>query len=161
MSKRILVAADGTERTICTQEGIAKRREVASQPTPERLCDMCGASYLPKRASRTHSTCGECKRRYGCDVVARWSAIRWSAQKRRLEFSLEPAMLSEHWGGPCFYCGVALHSVGFDRVDNAEGYHAWNVVTCCPPCNSLKGVGSPVEMLQRVERIYNRHIRKK
>ncbi len=42
---------------------------------------------------------------------------------------------------PCFYCDdhIGDTRAGLDRMNNAHGYHADNVLPCCPICNDAKG----------------------
>lgn len=51
---------------------------------------------------------------------------------------------------PCDYCGFPCNiilGVGLDRLDNARGYHADNVVSCCEDCNcARRHTFTPAEM---------------
>jgi hypothetical protein len=40
---------------------------------------------------------------------------------------------------PCAYCGESTERRGLDRKDNAIGHTPENVVSCCTPCNMIKG----------------------
>jgi len=51
-------------------------------------------------------------------------------------------------GTPCHYCFETFTQVkgyGLDRLDNTKGYHKDNVVSCCGPCNAIRGDKLTVE----------------
>jgi 5-methylcytosine-specific restriction endonuclease McrA len=72
----------------------------------------------------------------------------------------------------CFYCGrppQKLHFFnkknkkpylfnGIDRRDNNKGYTEENCVSCCSPCNFLKGTMGEKEFLQYTKKIYEYRI---
>lgn len=67
---------------------------------------------------------------------------------------------------PCFYCGSPIslgrvgvrQSCGLDRIDNSKGYTPDNVVSSCTRCNMMRRIESQPEFIQRVLRIYSRHV---
>lgn len=68
----------------------------------------------------------------------------------------------------CHYCGVMpfkpfkKHGTvymlynGIDRLDNNAGYTVTNTVTCCSPCNKLKGTFNRFRFLEQVRAVYAR-----
>ena len=42
---------------------------------------------------------------------------------------------------PCKYCGLTrFGSIGANRLDNTKGHTQYNVVPCCPSCNSRENM---------------------
>jgi hypothetical protein len=60
------------------------------------------------------------------------------AKKRGIAFTLTFEEFNAFWKQPCAYCGYEIFTVGLDRVDNARGYEAGCVVSCCSICNAMK-----------------------
>lgn len=71
-----------------------------------------------------------------------WEKVRANAKRvgREVTITFEQ-YVSVRRDARCFYCADPLRpgSAGLDRVDNARGYHADNVVACCPMCNDARG----------------------
>lgn len=91
---------------------------------------------------------------------------RAAAQRRGMEFDLTDPHMSALFAASCYYCGVLPGTVtnkpgangqftynGIDRYDNALGYVASNVVTCCKECNWAKGARSGDEFLAWLRRV--------
>jgi 5-methylcytosine-specific restriction endonuclease McrA len=58
--------------------------------------------------------------------------------------------------GVCAYCGrdgEPGRPLGLDRVDNAGGYEADNVVACCSRCNHMKGALAAADFVSLCERV--------
>lgn len=78
-------------------------------------------------------------------------SYRESAQRRGLPWALSERLFDRLTGANCAYCGsppsraryagsnsgVFVYN-GIDRIDNARGYSADNVVACCTICNNAK-----------------------
>lgn len=75
-----------------------------------------------------------------------------NAEKRGFKFTLSDEDAYRISQQPCTYCGELpvypyggygyngrYYANGLDRFDSREGYEAWNVVSCCPRCNMMKG----------------------
>lgn len=90
-----------------------------------------------------------------------------SATKRDLEFSLTEAEFEAIIGRRCDYCGSEpsqiAHKIGayghivyngVDRRDNAKGYTADNVASCCGRCNFSKHQMSVEEFRSHVKKMY-------
>ena len=74
---------------------------------------------------------------------ARWRAKRAEVADSDLTFEQWMQVLAR-WGFRCAYCGTQ-DGLGIDHVIplSAGGSNAQaNVVPCCKPCNSKKGVGA-------------------
>ena len=44
---------------------------------------------------------------------------------------------------------------GIDRIDSNKGYSIDNCVSCCPKCNTMKGVLSKNEFISHINKVYN------
>lgn len=143
------------------------------------MCTVLGRSL---RVGATHS-CGCLKREVmaaanrlppGVGLAnAALCSMKVSAKTRGYEWRLSDAEARGLMAGHCHYCGAppsnrssrqsAHHGAfaysGIDRVDNARGYEAGNVVPCCAVCNWSKGPLSRDEFLAWVERVYNHSVR--
>lgn len=81
---------------------------------------------------------------YEAKPERRFSSSRWQANKRSLEFSISLEEFITETAKPCVYCNNLLgkkstYASGLDRKDNAIGYTAGNICSCCWICNSIKG----------------------
>ena len=111
------------------------------------------------------------QRKLKSEMASKWAAeekrreraplakYRDAARRRDLEFSLTEAEFLKLVISSCFYCGLPYeHSPsgfnGVDRVDNAKGYLADNVVPCCKWCNHAKHTMSQAEFFSWIERVY-------
>lgn len=62
-----------------------------------------------------------------------------SARHKGLSLDLTDMEVAKLLMAPCHYCGINPDPInGIDRVDNAIGYLASNVVTACGMCNYAK-----------------------
>ena len=87
----------------------------------------------------------------------RYGSIKKSAERMGREFLITKEHLEKHWKNPCFYCGIKMKNVGFDRVDNSIGYTENNIVPSCFPCNRAKGKMSQDNFISMCVRIVERH----
>jgi hypothetical protein len=69
----------------------------------------------------------------------RYSHNKYDAKRRNIDFNISLEEYKDFWQKPCAYCGVEIETIGIDRMNNDEGYHVENVVSCCHPCNTRKG----------------------
>lgn len=120
-----------------------------------RVCKNCG-DWTPK--NKLHGgrgwICSACVRqtpRY------RHMTYRKSAAQRNIPFDLSYKEFMVFWQEPCHYCEGTIDTIGIDRVDNAKGYEAGNVVSCCSFCNWMKGDGTTEEFIARCVRVAERH----
>ncbi len=72
---------------------------------------------------------------------------KYQATKRGLEWSLPDDEFKALTSANCHYCGEppmncyqGITYNGIDRKDNSQGYTITNTVSCCNPCNRMKGV---------------------
>ena len=97
-----------------------------------------------------------------------------TAEQRDLDFALSFDEVVRLTSSPCTYCGIpptqlstydesisadarahaAYHYNGIDRVDNALGYIAGNVVPCCKICNIAKRDLSKESFLSWIARAF-------
>lgn len=128
-----------------------------------------------KRAwrSRNRSKIRAWKRKWASSPNGRRQAREWgrktpgsmfdlyrrSAHKRGIVFRLKKDWFVSMLAKSCAYCGAEpppdTHRHGLDRVDNSVGYVEGNLVTCCFPCNQMKGRRSAPEFIQHVTSIVN------
>ncbi len=89
-----------------------------------------------------------------------------SARNRNLVFELDKELFAKETKKNCVYCGEPPTNRqkhpnareeyiynGLDRVDNAIGYTATNVVPCCKVCNMMKGSFDKDEFLLQSKKI--------
>jgi hypothetical protein len=102
-----------------------------------------------------------------------FKSYRNTANKRNLDFELLKDEFREIVNKDCFYCGMPptyktfTHKQyktggyicnGIDRVDNNIGYVNSNIVPCCRHCNTMKMTMTTNDFLDKVTRIYMRHV---
>jgi hypothetical protein len=78
---------------------------------------------------------------YRTNQNARLDAIKRSAVRRDIEWTLDDEVAKKMLIENCHYCGQLDLSVrvnGIDRMNNEIGYIPENVVTCCKTCNYSK-----------------------
>lgn len=97
-----------------------------------------------------------------------YEQYRRDAIRKRRVFEITKTEFMRLVAQPCAYCGRAPFTVaarvtangvftynGLDRVDSSSGYTLENVVTCCRPCNDMKGTLDYAEFIAQCERIAN------
>ena len=102
-------------------------------------------------------------------VNRQFCAYLGAARRRGFGFTLSREEFAELVMRECWYCGGAPAQTwkrakgpcqpinGIDRLDNAAGYVAGNVVSCCGPCNRAKHTQSADEFIARAQKIAERH----
>lgn len=99
-------------------------------------------------------------------ICSKYTSYRGGAKDRGYSFELSLEEFKILIKAPCAYCGrVGVNSIssnwdtinynGIDRVDNNKGYEISNCVTCCGPCNLMKGTLTSSEFLKMVRLIAN------
>ena len=122
----------------------------------------CGRTGPRERAYRLRTG-------YAPGEAAKKSIIKqyqYGAKYRDLEYALTEAELEVLIASDCHYCGCPPSNVrrpspsggefvfnGIDRVDNALGYVAGNVVTCCTTCNRAKHAMPYAEFIAWLNRL--------
>ena len=76
--------------------------------------------------------------KYWRSSVGRFKKCQAGATHQGLSWELTFDQFMTFWNNPCHYCGSAMDTVGFDRINNALGYSLANVVSCCTICNRAK-----------------------
>lgn len=140
-------------------------------------CD-CGGVVVVRthNLGRMTRSCG-CLRREVCRERERakghpthgrvLSYYRRNAMLRHLSWDLTTTEFTALIEADCWYCGAAPQERtlagktivynGIDRLDNAEGYRADNVVSCCSWCNQAKSTMNLDDFLAWVRRVALRH----
>ena len=143
----------------------------------ECLCD-CGNTHVAivgsLRCGNAHrcSTCARQSKSGSREQGGDWPNFRvvmseymTTARRRGRSWELSYKQARALFEGDCYYCGAAPNLIadvcgekafirnGIDRKDNDEGYTADNCVSCCSPCNFLKGSRSADDFLSLVKRI--------
>jgi hypothetical protein len=81
-----------------------------------------------------------------------------NAKTRCIEFNLTLDDFIDYIDSNCYYCNDNK-SKGIDRVDNSKGYSKNNCVSCCKFCNIMKNNYTLEEVLDKVNNIYNKHLK--
>lgn len=87
---------------------------------------------------RCREKCRAHMRKHRVSLKGRFGRYRDGARVRGIEFSLTLEQFATFWQKACSYCGESIKTIGLDRLDNARGYCADNVVACCYFCNRMK-----------------------
>lgn len=140
----------------CGQEIEAESQNLKSGNT--KSCGCFSKEMKSGANSNLYKGVGKLKAEYNRQIS--------TAKKRDLEFTLTVEETKDLFDADCFYCGDAptpdvrgLVRNGIDRVDSSKGYTKENTVTCCGPCNVAKSDKSQVEFLNRISRIYEKHLK--
>jgi len=74
-------------------------------------------------------------------VQKRWGRLLRYSLKKGIPLTVGFDQYSEIIKENCYYCGVENKGTGYglDRLKPSLGYTLDNVVSCCPPCNQIKG----------------------
>jgi hypothetical protein len=138
-------------------------------------CD-CGEESVKRatslRCGKTHS-CGCLQREASAAAQRRYKenpavSLRVRqylnrAEQKGILLTLSRAELVALVTKPCHYCGgmdscsTRKHTAacnGIDRIDNAQGYVAGNVVPCCGRCNKAKNDQTQADFLSWVRQVY-------
>ena len=86
------------------------------------------------------------------------SSYKSNARARNIEFELTLKDIQEYTSQNCFYCGDP-NSCGIDRVDSSKNYEKENLVPCCAICNRMKNKYSLEIFLDRISKIYDKHLK--
>lgn len=119
------------------------------------LCIHCmdpvvnGIRGIHEAPNRKRTTCDACAARKYNTPLRRFKGAR-AATRSTVGWSLT----FEEWYAlvikPCHYCGsphLEQSGRGLDRLNNKNGYHNDNVVSCCPECNMVRNnIFTPEEM---------------
>lgn len=74
-------------------------------------------------------------------ITRRFSSYKSMAKYNNRDFYLTFEEFKELIESGCYYCG-SKKRIGIDRKDNSIGYIKDNCVSCCWPCNYIKGVAN-------------------
>ena len=97
--------------------------------------------------------------KYRENPSARFNRIKADAKKRKIKFTLIESDVEHLWHSCCYYCEDKIPSYNFDRIDSNKGYEMDNIVPCCPDCNRMKWMATVDTFFDKIEKIYNNHIK--
>ena len=96
-----------------------------------------------------------------------------AAKSRGYEFALSKTCFRELTSNTCHYCGAKPNTIisgksyfgyyvfnGIDRINNKDGYHESNCVTCCKTCNFMKRDMNYDEFINKGSFIAKKHVNK-
>jgi hypothetical protein len=97
-----------------------------------------------------------------------------SAGARGYDFTISKEEFTLLVSAPCRYCSTPHSGYtckdkrkhkpvaynGIDRIDNTQGYHTENVVTCCKVCNYAKREMTIEEFTGWIQQVYNQLVTK-
>lgn len=112
---------------------------------PERVREIARKSAARARRDRPahmNAIANKAYHRHKHSPVYRYHQARASARYRGLDFSLSKEEFAALIARPCTYCMADMSKFtgcGLDRLDNAVGYAAENVIPCCGSCNAIRG----------------------
>jgi hypothetical protein len=139
---------------------IAKRKYLGRQPKKittnvikgTRICYVCKEEKLLDEFTRNSNSrafmgrsneCKACQRKRGAitrktSPKQRFSAYKYNARQRNIEFNLTFEEFYTFWERPCYYCNDPIKGIGIDRINSDGAYNLENVVPCCSVCNYAK-----------------------
>jgi hypothetical protein len=96
-------------------------------------------------------------RRQQMSLKQGYSNLRYTARRRKLDFSISLEYFKELRSRGCFYCGGSLPPLGHgvDRINSKFGYVIGNVRPCCSRCNEAKNDVSEEEFSQWICAAYS------
>lgn len=85
--------------------------------------------------------------------TTRYRQYKANAEFRGYVFELDLDDFKNLTTSRCHYCGDKDLQLGYDRIDNQQGYIKMNVVPCCWTCNHMKYKFSTEEWMKHMEKI--------
>lgn len=85
-----------------------------------------------------HAHCKTCNKIARQTPRGKFETYRDCAARKELQFELTIQDFQDNWNKNCHYCGDAIPTIGFDRLDSNKGYIKDNLVLCCTTCNTMK-----------------------
>ncbi len=135
----------------CSDINAKRWHKAHRQRLDSGLCIYCGG-LITKTVGRARLACAECRETrqgYNSTLGNRFSRSKKSSSALKHGWTLTLEDYRSLVIQPCFYCGLANESdtCGLDRLDNKQGYHKHNVVSCCTECNMVRNnIFTPEEM---------------
>jgi len=118
--------------------GRCPRCKNADRLPGQGYCAECRNAHRRERYRAGGDDARRASREASRKPAAKWSNYRSSARRRGIEWSLLRDEFVRVLTMPCHWCGGP--GGGVDRVSSQGGYVSANVVSCCGPCNRMKGV---------------------
>ena len=130
------------------------------------LCKRCNSFTFVRsdRFSKNPKSCGNCVNSLQKEIANAkylenrkfrkiYNSYRGNANTRSYDFNLNFEQFKTFLNKNCFYCNTP-NSNGLDRLNNNEGYHINNVVTCCKICNFMKNNYTLNDFIEQIKKIY-------
>lgn len=140
----------------CWQEGYDKIYDKLLAENHPRQCTAC-KKVLPLTLFRKDGRGRfktDCKFCIDSSPEIVFNKYKRDSRRREINFELTKEYFFKFQGKPCHYCGEKFQKIRLDRKDNNIGYVKGNVVSCCWPCNILKGSFDVKFFLNRASKIY-------
>lgn len=77
-------------------------------------------------------------KKYRVQPHVRYAKYKASALSRGFKWRLTRDQFMRFWNKACNHCGVAISTIGLDRVDSNKPYQVTNIEPCCSACNRQK-----------------------
>tara|TARA_R110002012_G_C11557562_1_gene603102 strand:+ start:108 stop:632 length:525 start_codon:yes stop_codon:yes gene_type:complete len=106
-----------------------------------------------RRRSYTKGGGSKQARKYTQSKAGKYQAYRNGAKQRGLSWDLSRWRFEKLWRQPCHYCGAEISTIGIDRIDSSQGYHASNIVSCCAECNIAKMSRTSADYIAHCRRV--------
>jgi hypothetical protein len=129
---------------LCTKCKESLTEDNSNPSTLRRGCGCCRKCDATRNRECYKGLYTERHKKFRTSIKGRY---RWLLQQLRAEnvseddllwsLNFYTALMSDMF---CHYCGGVLSAGGhgLDRMENDEGHRCFNVVPCCPRCNSVK-----------------------
>jgi hypothetical protein len=136
----------------CQGLHVQRRNTIVQGDVAGRICVTCNIwEPLTKFPMGGRSrVCMRCRRQ---EPEQRFHILRSQAKARDWTWALTYEEFLTFWQQPCSYCGVAIATVGLDRVDSSRGYELKNLIPCCGDCNRGKSDQTEAEFIARCRRV--------
>lgn len=112
-------------------------------------CKTCRREYKRQNAAALAET----QKKYRNTPASKFSAYKYSAKYRGFKWKLTMKQFLEYWKLPCVWCGVAIETIGLDRIDPTKPYQQGNIEPCCKDCNRMKSDLSSPDFIGHVRKI--------
>ena len=142
------------DATLCLDCGTTLTNATRAKGKHDKLLRRCSPCYTKLQTYERNRPPRE--RNYKAEAFTNkhilWNHYVKSAKKRSIDFAISKTRFNELIVQSCFYCDYKQEGevIGIDRVDNNKGYMEENVVSCCEPCNHMKGTQHPQEFIDKL-----------
>ena len=105
---------------------------------------------------------------HGCPINHIYKSYEYNANLRDYLFDITKEDVERLIKQDCHYCGAKPSATnakwkdfeynGIDRLDNHDGYHLGNVVSCCAKCNKMKSNLNVDDFFKHMKQILAYHL---